>query len=603
MEAFRRAVDHRTHLLHVGVPATLRATVRVADAHAELRLLAAHLADRRHDQTLALFALLEWCFSNGALEPVVRAADPTGQTDKDSSGAGTIPAVTALQQLAPGDLRRIVSTYRDALRSHQDELNALNVYPVPDGDTGTNMALTLESVVKELESSPSGAVDAAPMEAVCEAIRHGSLMGARGNSGVILSQILRGLADTFAPLEVVSTADVVTGLRRAADAAYAAVLRPVEGTILTVVRSVAESVEAALKDGETTLSGVLERAAGAAHDAVASTPDLLPVLREAGVVDAGGRGFELLLSACLHVVSDRPLPASEAVHSAIAVGTHAEHHPGDVGDLRYEVMYFLEAPDAEIETFRSRWGALGDSIVVVGGDGLWNCHVHTLDIGATIEAGISVGRPYDIRVTDLFEQVHDREEADWVRGQAAVVPPAQAVTTAVVAVAVGDGLRDLLRGLGVQQVVAGGQSMNPSTAQILEAVDACAAEGVIVLPNNKNIIPVAKQVPDLTHLPVSVVPTAAVVEALGALVAYDADAPLEENHAAMTEAAARIRAGEVTQAVRDSVAECGPIRDGDWIAITSDGIRAAVPSAARGGDRADRHTRRRRRRTGHHHRG
>lgn len=491
--------------------------------------------------------------------------------------------MTVLQQLAPGDLRRIVSTYRDALRSHQDELNALNVYPVPDGDTGTNMALTLESVVGELEAAESAGGKPA-MEEVCQAIRHGSLMGARGNSGIILSQILRGLADTFSPLDAVSGADVVAGLRRASDAAYEAVLRPVEGTILTVVRSAAESVERAVGEGESTLAGVLERAASAARDAVASTPDLLPVLREAGVVDAGGRGFELLLSSCLHVVAGRPLPAPETVHSnvAVAVGTTAGEG-GGVGDLRYEVMFFLDAPDEQVDGFKSAWGDLGDSIVVVGGDGLWNCHVHTDDIGAAVEAGIAVGRPHDIRVTDLLEQVAERGETAhsepvWVR-DAEVTPAVTPVVTAVVAVAVGDGLRELLRGLGVQQVVAGGQSMNPSTAQILEAVDACAAEGVVVLPNNKNIVPVANQVPDLTDLPVAVVPTAAVVEALGALVAYDPDASLDANQSAMAEAAARVRAGEVTQAVRDSVAESGPIANGDWIAITRDGIHVAVKSA------------------------
>ena len=170
-------------------------------------------------------------------------------------------------------------------------------------------------------------------------------------------------------------------------------LRPVEGTILTVVRSAAEAVERAVTEGETTLAGVLERAAAAARDAVASTPDLLPVLREAGVVDAGGRGFELLLAACLHVVADRPLPAAEEVHANVAVGAHAGdgHAGGDVADLRYEVMYFLEAPTTPASTgFKSAWGGLGDSIVVVGGDGVWNCHVHTDDIGAAIEAGIDV---------------------------------------------------------------------------------------------------------------------------------------------------------------------------------------------------------------------
>jgi fatty acid kinase len=506
----------------------------------------------------------------------------------DSSEGSTIPAVTVLQKLAPADLRRIVSTYRDTLRTHQEELNRLNVYPVPDGDTGTNMALTVESVVQELESEAPSDGGTATMAGVCDAIRHGSLMGARGNSGVILSQVLRGLADTFAPLDSVSGADVVTGLRSAADAAYRAVLRPVEGTILTVVRRAAESVEQAVADGESALGEVLERALAAASHAVAQTPELLPVLREAGVVDAGGRGFELLLASWLNVVSGRPVPGPEVVATPPSVqahlhadgagadGAHADAD-SDLAGLRYEVMYFLHADDEGIDGFKRAWGALGDSIVVVGGDGIWNCHVHTNDIGAAIEAGIAVGTPAQIRVTDLLEQVEERQEEEWVRRENTDL--LEHVTTGVVAVAVGDGLQKLFTSLGVQRVVAGGQSMNPSTAQILAAVDGCRADGVIVLPNNKNIVPVAKQVPGLTELPVHVIPTGSVVEALGALVAYDACAPLDVNAAAMGEAAARVRAGEVTQAVRDSVAECGPIATGDWIAITGDGVRVATKSS------------------------
>ncbi len=244
---------------------------------------------------------------------------------------------------------------------------------------------------------------------------------------MILSQILRGLAETFSPLGTISGSDVAAGLRRATDAAYEAVLRPVEGTILTVVRSAAESAERAVADGETALAAILERAADAARAAVASTPDLLPVLREAGVVDAGGRGFELLLAAGLNVVDERPLPPPEAVHSSVLVEVHSdagEQGTGGVADLRYEVMYFLDAADDRIDGFKQAWGALGDSIVVVGGDGIWNCHVHTDDIGAAIEAGIDVGRPRDIRVTDLLEQVADREEEAWVRGEVATASSA-----------------------------------------------------------------------------------------------------------------------------------------------------------------------------------
>ena len=484
--------------------------------------------------------------------------------------------MSALEELAPADLRRVVVTYRDALRSHQDELNRLNVYPVPDGDTGTNMALTLESVVGELDS-------AAGMAEVCRAVSHGSLMGARGNSGVILSQILRGLADTFSNLDEASGPDLVAGLRRATDAAYQAVLRPVEGTILTVVRAATEAVEAAHRGGEESLTALLDAAAAAARDAVAQTPELLPVLKEAGVVDAGGQGFALMIDAFLAVVDSRPLPAPEVVATPPAVEAHL--HGEEPSSLRYEVMYLLEAGDSTIPAFKDTWAALGDSIVVVGGDGMWNCHVHTNDVGAAIEAGIEAGRPRSIRVTDLLDQV---EEEQWVREQTGApasdaTPPVSVTercTTAVVAVGVGEGVRRLLNSLGVHAVVAGGQSMNPSTAQILDAIERCPSDSVIVLPNNKNIVPVAQQVHELTPRHVEVVPTQAVVEALAALVAYDPQATVEANAASMTEAVQRVRTGEITQAVRDGVGDAGPIKAGDWIAISRDGVWVVEKTAA-----------------------
>jgi len=478
--------------------------------------------------------------------------------------------MSPLDTLAAPEVRRVVSTYRDVLRSHQDELNRLNVYPVPDGDTGTNMALTLESVVGELQSAEG-------MAEVCRAIAHGSLMGARGNSGVILSQILRGIADTFSGLDAATGDDLVAALRRAADAAYQAVLRPVEGTILTVVRGSAEAAEAAQRDGEHGLVALLDAAAQGAHEAVLATPELLPVLAAAGVVDAGGRGFELMLSAFLGVVADRPLPEPETVTTPVAVEAHLRGD--DLSSLRYEVMYLLEADDSTIPAFRDTWGAIGDSIVVVGGDGMWNCHVHTNDIGAAVEAGLEAGRPRKIRVTDLLEQV---EEEQWVREHGGAVPvvSSEPCTTAVVAVGVGVGVQRLLTSLGVHAIVAGGQSMNPSTAQILEAVERCPAEDVVVLPNNKNIVPVAQQVDALSERRVAVVPTHSVVEALAALVAYDPQAPPARNVEAMTEAAQRVSTGEITQAVRDSVVECGPIEAGDWIAVSRDGIRSIDKSAA-----------------------
>jgi DAK2 domain fusion protein YloV len=474
--------------------------------------------------------------------------------------------VPGLTSLGPADLRRVVLRFRDALRSHQDELNRLNVYPVPDGDTGTNMALTLESVAHELATAEA-------MGEVCNAMSRGSLMGARGNSGVILSQILRGVAEVCSPLTTLGPADLAKAMRRAADAAYEAVLRPVEGTILTVVRETAEAIEA-LPDGD--LVALLTHAATAADEAVARTPDLLPVLREAGVVDAGGKGFTLLLAAFLEVVDGRPIPDPAPGLTPPSVEAHLRGD--DVAGLRYEVMYLLDAPDTSIAAFKNTWGALGDSIVVVGGEGIWNCHVHTNEIGAAIEAGVEAGRPHQIRVTDLFEQV--AHEHDWVAAGGAqgatTTAVIAAVETAVVAVAVGNGVGRLLTSLGVQVVVAGGQSMNPSTAQILEAVEATSARSVIVLPNNKNIVPVAQQVDALTERRVEVVPTTSIVEALAALVGYDPDADLGANVAALTEAAARVRTGEVTRAVRDAATDFGPVKAGDWIAIDDRGICAST---------------------------
>jgi DAK2 domain fusion protein YloV len=477
-----------------------------------------------------------------------------------------------LTSLSAADLRQAVLRFRDALRLHQEELNRLNVYPVPDGDTGTNMALTLESVSAELQTAES-------MDEVCHAVSRGSLMGARGNSGVITSQILRGLVDGFRALDRVGAVDLRAGLRRATDAAYQAVMRPVEGTILTVVRRATEAVESMGED--LTLDALLERAYAAACEAVDGTPQLLAALRDAGVVDAGGKGFTLLLAALSEVVSGRPIPEPEVVDAPSIVAAHLAGE--DLSSLRYEVMYLLDAADDMLPMFRNTWSAIGDSIVVVGGEGLWNCHIHTNDIGGAIEAGIDAGRPHKIRVTDLVEQV---EEEQWVREADALADVEEfgeraAVTTAVVAVGVGDGVRRLFKSLGVQHVVAGGQSMNPSTAQILEAVDQCKAEAVIVLPNNKNIVAVAKQVDSLTEKQVEVIATQSVPEALAALVDYDPNAAVGDNAAAMHDAVARVRTGEVTQAVRDASVDGASVREGDWIALARDGV---VGSAGSPGD-------------------
>jgi hypothetical protein len=409
------------------------------------------------------------------------------------------------------------------------------------------MALTLESVVAGL--------DGVPADGVRKAVVHGSLMGARGNSGVILSQILKGLAEGLGGPEPVGAAGMARALREASDAADQAVMRPVEGTILTVARDAAAAAEQAATAG---VIDVLDAAAGAAATSLEQTPKLLPVLADAGVVDAGGAGFVLLLDALLHVVDGRPLPEAEqdgADTSALA--PHLEED-GDHGG-RYEVMYFLEVADEAVDGFKQAWDAIGDSIVVVGGEGLWNCHIHTDDIGASLEAGLDAGgRPRQIRVTDLHQQVadeHDRRARP-------------RVATAVVAVSAGEGLGGILRSLGVQEVVAGGQSMNPSTAQILEAVAAADADEVVVLPNNKNVIPVVEQAAAVSDRTVRVVPTRSMAEGLASLLAYDPEADAATNAEAMAEAAGQVAWGEVARAVRDAASTpAGPVHDGDWLGI------------------------------------
>ncbi|CAA9250838.1 MAG: Dihydroxyacetone kinase-like protein, phosphatase domain / Dihydroxyacetone kinase-like protein, kinase domain [uncultured Acidimicrobiales bacterium] len=473
-----------------------------------------------------------------------------------------------METLGPEQLRATMLAYRDALRAHQDRLNRLNVYPVPDGDTGTNMALTLESVVAALDGVDAGAVQ--------KAVIHGSLMGARGNSGVILSQVLRGLAEGLGAADPVGAPGVAEALSGASRLADAAVMRPVEGTILTVARDAATAGERAR---DRSVVEVLEAAASAAAASLDRTPELLPVLAEAGVVDAGGAGFVLLIDALLHAADGRPLPPcdddpSEAARPTVATAGSDEddgHGPASEGQGgRYEVMYFLEAPDEAVEGFKQAWDAIGDSIVVVGGEGLWNCHVHTDDIGAAVEAGLDAGgRPRQIRVTDLHQQVADERRN---RSQ---------VTTAIVAVGAGEGIDDILRSLGVQEVVAGGQSMNPSTAQILDAIEATAADGVIVLPNNKNVVPVAEQAARLGTRKVHVVPTRSVAEGLASLLAYDPEVDVDTNVTAMLDAAAQVAWGEVTRAVRDAASTpAGPVQNGDWLGLDHGSIAVIEPDLA-----------------------
>ena len=510
--------------------------------------------------------------------------------------------------------------YKTVLRTHRQAIDSLNVFPVPDGDTGTNMAMTVDSVVKEVEAAGAeseaseegeGSENKAndiEMKAVCKAISHGSLMGARGNSGVILCQILRGLSQAFEEAGECNPQSLADGLAIAKRSAYEAVLEPKEGTILTVLKDIAEEARACEAEGSD-LTAMADRCKSAGQESLDRTPELLEVLAEAGVVDAGGAGLVLFWDAVLSVVDGRELPeppaempgvvgtgdaagqasvATTSHHSTQAAGHASGAGAVDAGEQRYEVMYFLETPDDDISAFREAWGGIGDSIVVVGGDGLWNCHIHTNDIGAAIEAGIEVGRPRQIRITDLFEQV-EHIESDMLGDPIWLNPDcARDAACAVISVATGEGIRNLLGMLGVHGVVSGGQSMNPSTELLLQAIEGVPASEVVLLPNNKNIIPVAHQAAvaamssskSVSGKKVLVLETTSIPEGIAALSAYDPEADASENLAAMQAEIAELSVGEVTQAVRTTKVEGREISEGDFIAMSGGKILSVAASPA-----------------------
>ena len=473
--------------------------------------------------------------------------------------------MTTLTTLSAPDLKRALITYAGLLRAHRVLINRLNVYPVPDGDTGTNMTLTLESVVADVNAMAGDVT----MAALCRVIAQSSLMGARGNSGVILSQMLRGLIQDFSTDDI-DAPQMAAGLVRADVLAREAVARPVEGTMISVARAAAHGAQ-----GASSLAMVVHGARDAAREALAETPEQLAVLKQAGVVDSGGTGLLLWFDALCHVVSGDPLPEApmDDEINASAPPLVVTDPPGIA--LRYEVMFLLEAAEEKMGAFRQAWDSVGDSIVIVGESGLYNCHIHSNDVGRAIEAAIDAGRPRQIRVTDLTEQV---AEERWVREANALPEPtrAPAPTTSVVAVAAGEGVGRIFQTLGVMVLVDGGQSMNPSTAELVNAVRATRAGQVIILPNNRNVRAVAEQVDALVDAEVRVVATDSIVEGFASLLSYVPDAGVAENFQAMSASAQHVVAGEVTRAVRDSHSDAGEVKTGDWIGLGTAGVLAVA---------------------------
>ncbi|MBI4260939.1 MAG: DAK2 domain-containing protein [Actinobacteria bacterium] len=450
-----------------------------------------------------------------------------------------------------------MARFHGALREHRDELNSLNVYPVPDGDTGTNMLLTQEAVHDAV-----AARDGVALDELGRTVAQASLMGARGNSGVILSQVLRGLCEVLCGEgHPPSAADLAEALARAAGEARSAVAQPAEGTVLTVLADAAEAAGSALRAGGD-LAEVARAAHEAGHASVDRTREILPALRDAGVVDAGGKGIVLLLDAIESVLAGREM--TEEVGPLGPVG-HAE--PDGVRErpeFAFEVQYLLEAEEAGVRVLRERLLPLGDSLVIVGGGGTFKVHVHTNEPGEAIEEALGVGRPRQIRVADLSSRVAEH----CIAGQARAVAVAEQATSAV-AVADGEGLARIFRSLGVV-VVPGGPGRNPPVSDLVEAIEAVPARSVILLPNHRNVVPAARQAAEASRKDVRVVATRSVPEGVCAAAAFTPTSSPDENERAMAAATRAAAAGEVVAAVREADTGAGRVREGDLLGV-SDG--------------------------------
>jgi DAK2 domain fusion protein YloV len=459
-------------------------------------------------------------------------------------------------------VRRFVDVAVDALAAAREEIDALNVYPVPDGDTGTNMYLTMSAARDAIQEVAAAGGE---LPAALAAFRRGALLGARGNSGVILSQLLDALVVRIGHSEPGERNAVVMAeaMVEATQAAYAAVGTPVEGTILTVARAASEAAQRSAGDERARARDVFAAAASAAREALLRTPDQLEQLRTAGVVDAGGRGLSVILDAAETVLTGRrrtpvrPLLGVPAIPIVADVTDLSEDGPS------YEVMYLLDADDAAVPALRQALAPLGDSLVVVGGEGLWNVHVHVDDVGAAIDAGIAAGRPHRIRVTHFAEQIAQRRQNAAHRAVARG-------GRRVVAVSAGPGLARLFGDAGAL-VIEGGPGNRPSTGMILEAVAGSAAAEVVILPNDRDSVRAARIAAGTAEedldVRVAVIPTEAQVQGLAALAVHEPARAFDADVLEMTATARHTRHGAVTIAARQAITMAGPCEPGDVLGV------------------------------------
>ena len=434
-----------------------------------------------------------------------------------------------------------------ALEQSRQRIDDLNVYPVPDGDTGTNLTLTCRAIVEALEVT-----ETTERAALAKELTRAALMGARGNSGVILSQIVRGFAEVVGEVETLDAATVSRAFRGASDAAYRAVKRPVEGTMLTVIRQLAEAAEAA--DHDRSAAELLVALVPAAEASLARTEQLLDVLRDAGVVDAGGAGVVEILRGLAATASGKPLPEAAPAET---LGVDAIHQ--GLSRYRYCTTFVVEGDDLVLEELERELEQLGDSLLVVGDRTALKVHVHTDDPGSALALGTRRGTIAGVEIANMHAQTQHREER--------LLHAVPDIVSEVVAVVVGEGNRKLFESLGATSFVEGGQTMNPSTSDLVAAVERIGAADAILLPNNSNVIMSAEQASRLASKPVEVVASDSIPAGLAAMVSFDPQRSAAENVEEMREALDAVATGEVTIASRDAQLNGLAVRKGSWLGL------------------------------------
>ena len=478
------------------------------------------------------------------------------------------------------------------INSRKDYINELNVFPVPDGDTGTNMSLTILAAAKEV-----GAVEEPTMATICKAISNGSLRGARGNSGVILSQLFRGFTKAVSKADSLGKDEITAGFTRAVETAYKAVMKPKEGTILTVAKGMADKAEE-LVDEDMDVIEFCEAIVAYGYEVLSKTPDMLPVLKEAGVVDSGGQGLMEVLQGIVDAltgkVTEIEVPAEAAsMSSAVISAPKADISTADI-KFGYctEFIILLDKPltKEEEKGLKKFFLSIGDSLVLVADEEICKVHVHTNHPGQAFEKALTFGALSNMKIDNMRlehqeklikdaeneaarQRQQEAEEEKLTAQEAAKAQPAKEV--GFIAVSAGEGLTDIFKGLGVDYLIEGGQTMNPSTEDMLNAIDQVNAKNIFILPNNKNIILAAEQARDLTEdKKIVVLPTKTIPQGISAMIGYMPEASVEENTENMKDSYQDIASGQVTYAVRDTSIDGKEIHNGDIMGINDGGIAA-----------------------------